>query len=152
MTAEWRCKKFDALTPYELYAVIRLRNEVFVVEQACIFQDADNKDQQAYHMMCWNNDGLLACSRLLPAFVAYDEVSIGRVATAVHTRRSGLGRQLMERSVAACYSLFGQTTIRIGAQLYLRKFYESFHFVQSSPVYLEDGIEHMEMVLAAARG
>lgn len=152
MAIEWRCKKFDELTPHELYAVLRLRSEVFVVEQACIFQDADNKDQQSFHMMCWDKDLLLACSRLLPAFVSFDEISIGRLATASSARGAGLGRQIMERSIAACYRLFGKTTIRIGGQLYLKKFYESLNFVQSSPVYLEDGIEHIEMILPTGKG
>ena len=147
---EWTCKRFDELTPAELYAILRLRSEVFVVEQQCVFLDADNKDQQAYHLTGQGNGMLLACTRLLPAHAYYAEMSVGRVATAPQARRLGLGKQLMERSVTACYSLFGKNPIRIGAQLYLKKFYESFHFVQASPVYLEDGIEHIEMVREAA--
>lgn len=150
MAIEWRCKKFDDLTPHELYAILRLRIEVFIVEQACLFQDADNKDQKAWHMMCWSQDQLLACTRLLPAFASFDEASVGRLATAPSARGLGLGRQIMERSITGCYRLFGETTIRIGGQLYLKKFYESLNFVQASPVYLEDGIEHIEMLLSAA--
>ena len=148
---EWRCKHFNDLTPHELYAVLRLRIEVFIVEQTCIFQDADNKDQKAWHLMCWHEGSLLACTRLLPAFASFDEMSVGRVATAGSARGLGLGRQIMERSIAACYELFGRSTIRIGGQLYLKRFYESLGFVQASPVYLEDGIEHIEMLLHTAQ-
>lgn len=149
MSHEWRCKKFNDLTLYELYALLKLRSEVFVVEQNCPYLDMDGKDLKGYHLMCWKEGELLACTRLLPAGVSYQEGSIGRVATAYSARRLGLGKELMQHSIAACYQLFGRNAVRIGAQLYLKKFYESFHFVQASQVYLEDGIEHIEMVLAA---
>ena len=149
MSYEWRCKKFNDLTLYELYALLRLRSEVFVVEQNCPYLDMDGKDLKGYHLMCWKEDKLLACTRLLPAEISYQEMAIGRVATAYSVRRLGLGKELMQRSIDACYQLFGVAPIRIGAQLYLKKFYESFHFVQASQMYLEDDIEHIEMVLAA---
>lgn len=146
MPAEWRCKKFEDLTPYEVYAILQLRIEVFIIEQTCFFQDADNKDQKAWHLMCWDGEGLLACSRLLPAAASYPEISIGRIVSAGRARRLGIGKELLRRSIAECFRLFGEQTIRIGAQLYLKRFYESFGFVQASPVYLEDGIEHIEML------
>ncbi len=146
MPTEWRCTKFEELTPYEIYALLQLRIDVFIIEQTCLFQDADNKDQKAWHLTCRDEEGLLACSRLLPAGASYDEISIGRIVTARRARRLGLGRELLHRSIAACFSLFGEQVIRIGAQLYLKQFYESFGFVQASPVYLEDGIEHIEML------
>lgn len=147
MPPKWLCKTFDELTPRELYAILQLRIAVFIVEQNCPFQDADNKDPECFHFMCWQSEHLLAYSRLVPAGVAFAEISIGRVVTAQKARATGLGKELMQRSVSNCYKLFGKQTIKIGAQLYLKKFYESIGFVQHSAIYLEDGIEHIEMLL-----
>lgn len=146
MHIHWILKKFEELTPYQLYAILQLRNEVFVVEQNCVFQDADDKDQESYHFMGFNNNKLVAYTRLVPAGVIYNEVSIGRVITSPTVRRSGAGKELMEQSIEKCYQLFGKAPIKIGAQLYLKKFYESFGFQQISDVYLEDGIEHIYML------
>ncbi len=140
-------KPFAELTPFELYAIMRLRNEVFVVEQQCIFQDADNKDQYCYHLMVKENDFLVAYSRLVPPEISYDKMSIGRVISSPLYRNTGVGKLLMEKSIEACYALFGEAPVKIGAQLYLKKFYESFGFLQTSDVYDEDGIDHIEMVL-----
>lgn len=144
----WLCKKFDDLTPHELYAILQLRNEVFVVEQNCVFQDADDKDQSSFHLMGWKNDKLIAYTRLVPPTIAYEESSIGRVVTSPSLRKTGIGTELMERSIKKLKELFGNDPIKLGAQLYLKKFYESFGFKQSSEVYLEDGIEHIEMILS----
>ena len=144
----WVCKKFDELTPLELYAILQLRNEVFVVEQNCVFQDADNKDQESFHLMGWMNDKLIAYTRLVPAGIVYDKASIGRVVTSPSLRRTGIGKELMERSIEKAKELFGKTSIKLGAQLYLKNFYESLGFTQSSDIYLEDGIEHIEMILS----
>lgn len=146
MQIQWLLKKFEALSPYELYAILQLRNEVFVVEQNCVFQDADGKDQNSYHLMGFNNDKLVAYTRLVPPGESYKEVSIGRVVTSPSVRRSGAGKELMEQSIDAVYKIFGVQPIKIGAQLYLKKFYESFGFEQISDVYLEDGIEHIYMM------
>lgn len=143
----WTCKPFDELTTRELYAALQLRSEVFVVEQNCVFQDIDNKDQVSWHLMGWQDNLLAAYTRLVPAGISFEEVSIGRVVTSPKMRKSGAGRLLMKKSIEASYSIFGKTPIRIGAQLYLKRFYESFGFQQSSDVYLEDGIEHIEMLL-----
>ncbi len=142
----WLCKPFHDLTPQELYAILRLRSEVFVVEQNCVFLDMDNKDQVAYHLMGYSNDELIATTRLLGKDTAYKLISIGRVVTSPEHRGTGAGRALMEESIKRCYELFGTEDIKIGAQLYLRKFYESFGFQQSSDMYLEDDIEHIEMI------
>ena len=142
-------KSFDQLTPHELYAILQLRSEVFVVEQNCVFLDADDKDQVSYHVMAWQNEILAGYTRLVPAGVAYAEPSIGRVVTSPKMRNSGIGRTLMQFSIRTSYQLYGKTTITIGAQLYLRKFYESLGFIQCSDVYLEDGIEHIKMFLTA---
>ncbi len=139
-------KAFEILTPFELYAIMQLRNEVFVVEQNCVYQDADNKDPHCHHLMVWDNENLVAYTRLLPKGLAYEQMSIGRVISSPAYRRTGAGKILMSESILACYSLFGEGPIKIGAQLYLKKFYESFGFIQSSDLYLEDGIEHIEMM------
>lgn len=146
MHLHWVLKKFDELTPHELYAILRLRNEVFVVEQACAFQDADNNDQGSYHLMGYNSDRLVAYTRLVPPGLTYEQSSIGRVVTAAPARRHGVGKKLMQQSIDAVYKLFGAGPIKIGAQLYLKRFYESFGFVQTGAPYLEDGIEHIYML------
>lgn len=145
---EWTLKKFDELSPAELYDIIRLRNEVFVVEQNCVFQDADNKDPQCWHCQGRENGELLAYTRIVPAGESYAEPSIGRVVTSPRARRKGLGKELMERSTSYLYTLFGRGPIRIGAQLYLLEFYRSLGFEPEGDVYLEDDIEHIEMVKA----
>lgn len=142
----WQQKDFNSLSPHELYAILRLRTEVFVVEQQCVFQDMDNKDQDSQHLMGWQNNELVAYTRLVPPGLSYEQPSIGRVVTAPATRGSGLGKALMEKSIEAIQQAYGKTPIRIGAQLYLKKFYESLGFKQSSEVYDEDGIDHIEMI------
>ncbi len=139
------CKSFDSLTPHELYAIMQLRNEVFVVEQHCIYQDADNKDLQSHHLMIWDKQKLVAYSRLIPAGIAYEQISIGRVISSGAYRKTGAGKLLLANAIEKCHALFGDGPIHIGAQLYLRKFYESFGFVKVSEMYLEDNIEHIEM-------
>jgi ElaA protein len=143
----WVRKFFDELTPFELYEVIRLRNEVFVVEQNCVYQDADNKDGFCYHLLGYTNDNLAAYSRLIPEGVSYaGKPSIGRVVTSPAYRQFGFGRALMTEAIRQCHLLFGLGTIKIGAQLYLKEFYRSFGFIQCSEVYDEDGIPHIEMI------
>jgi ElaA protein len=145
---EWIVKKFNDLTPTELYAILQLRNEVFVVEQNCVYQDADNKDLKAYHVMGFIENDLAAYTRLLPQGVSYaDEASIGRVVTSPKYRKLGLGRTLMQQSIELTYTLFNTTSIKIGAQLYLKSFYQSLDFKQCSDIYLEDNIPHIEMIL-----
>lgn len=138
-------KSFEELSNQELYAIIRLRNEVFVVEQDCVFQDADNKDQLAYHVMIKVDDFLVAYSRVLPAGASYAEVSIGRVVSDIKARRTGAGRRLMKDSLKFILDTYGHCTVRIGAQTYLNAFYKSLGFEDAGETYLEDGIEHIEM-------
>lgn len=142
----WVVKKFDELNVHELYAIHQLRNEVFVVEQNCIYQDADNKDQSSHHCMGWLDDKLIAYARILPPGLAYKEPSIGRVVTSPSARRSGTGKELVQRSIEQINKLYGITPIKIGAQVYLQKFYSSFGFQPTGEIYLEDGIEHIEMI------
>lgn len=142
---QWVLKKFQELSPDELYALLRLRAEVFVVEQTCAFQDLDNKDQSSYHLLGYSDQELVAYTRLVPPGVSYEFASIGRVVTSPAHRKKGLGKALMELSIDHCQRLFATHTIVIGAQCYLRSFYQSFGFVPSGDIYLEDGIEHIEM-------
>jgi ElaA protein len=144
---QWSLASFDQLSPTQLYALLKLRSEVFVVEQQCIFLDMDQKDAHCFHLMGWKDDELVAYTRLVPPGISYPEASIGRVVTSQLVRRTGVGKELMERSIAEARNLFKTSTIVIGAQLYLEKFYSSLGFRKSSEVYLEDGIEHIEMTL-----
>jgi ElaA protein len=144
----WLCKKFDDLTPHELYAILQLRNIVFAVEQSCVYPDMDDKDQASYHLMGWDSNKLVAYTRLVPPGVSYPDLpSIGRVVTAPNARRKGSGRELMNVSIDKVHELFGNMPVKIGAQLYLKKFYESLGFLQTSDIYDEDGIDHIEMKL-----
>ncbi len=143
----WICKHFNDLSPAELYAAVKLRSEVFVVEQNCVYLDADGKDEHCYHLMGYFENELAAYARLIPVNFAYKYISIGRVVTSPAHRRLGAGKLLMTQAITQCYELFGKQTIKIGAQLYLKKFYESFGFKQSGDEYDEDGIPHIPMVL-----
>jgi ElaA protein len=145
----WTLKKFEDLAVDELYALLRLRTEVFVVEQNCVFQDMDNKDQYCYHLMGWKENELVAYTRLVPEGISYPTYpSIGRVVTSPAARGGGIGRNLMKKSIEETRRLFGNGPIKIGAQLYLLAFYSSLGFVQTSDIYMEDGIEHIEMILS----
>ncbi|MES2374391.1 MAG: GNAT family N-acetyltransferase [Bacteroidota bacterium] len=139
-------KYFDQLTPHELYAIMRLRSEVFVVEQDCVYLDADNKDLSCHHLLFWDESTLVAYARLLPKGLSYEQMSIGRVVSSPAYRGTGAGKLLIDEAIKVCKELFGEGPIRIGAQLYLKEFYSSFGFEQTSDVYLEDGIEHIEMI------
>ncbi|GAA4300801.1 GNAT family N-acetyltransferase [Nibribacter koreensis] len=140
------CKPFKELTVFELYDNLRLRSDVFVVEQTCVFLDLDNKDQQCYHVLLYKDDVLEASSRLVPPGVSYPMASIGRVVTSQAVRGTGLGKELMQASITYCQDLFGNGPIKIGAQVYARKFYENLGFVQAGDVYDEDGIAHIHMI------
>lgn len=143
----WTLLPFEALKPTTLYDLLRLRSEVFVVEQHCVFLDMDDKDQHCYHLLGFQEDKLVAYTRLVPPGVIYPEPSIGRVVTSPSVRRTGLGRVLMEKSIEKTRELFGGERIVIGAQLYLENFYSSLGFVKREDVYLEDDIEHIKMTL-----
>jgi ElaA protein len=146
---QWSCKRFEELSVQELYAALRLRSEVFVVEQTCPFLDMDNKDQGCFHLMGTMDGELFAYTRLVPPGHIYPVASIGRVVTSPAVRGTGAGKELMQQSIQTAYRLFGDGDIKIGAQYYLKKFYESFGFEQVSDIYLEDDIEHIYMLLKA---
>ena len=147
MNIRWQCKPFNELSSHELYKILHLRNAVFVVEQNCVFQDADDKDEGCLHLMGFLNDILIAYTRIVPPGYIYNEASIGRVVTSPAYRNKGLGKELMQRSVEACRMYFGNTAIKIGAQYYLIKFYTGLGFKPVGEKYLEDGIEHVHMLL-----
>ena len=141
------CKKFEALTPAELYEILQLRSLVFVVEQNCVYLDADGKDAKSLHLCFYSDNKLVAYARLLPPGLSYKEASIGRVVSHKDHRKYGFGKLLMKEAIERTLAHYDTRKIRIGAQLYLKEFYEGFGFVQASPVYDEDGIEHIEMLL-----
>jgi len=143
---KWEYKQFSALTSAELYNILTLRNEVFVVEQNCIYLDTDNKDQHAWHLLGYINEKLVAYSRILPPGVSFHEASIGRVVTHSSIRRNGIGNELMKESIEKTIKQFEVNDIRIGAQCYLIKFYTSLGFAVAGNEYMEDGIPHVEML------
>ncbi len=145
MQLNWYYKAFNDLSATELYAVMQLRNEVFIIEQNCVYQDADNKDALSFHLCGWHNDILVAYCRILPAGIAFDEPSIGRVVVSSGYRKTGSGRELVQKAIVKTKDQFKQNKITIGAQLYLQHFYTSLGFVQVSGTYIEDGITHIEM-------
>ena len=142
----WTCIPFNDLNPAELYAILKLRSQVFVVEQNCVYLDCDDKDHQSHHLCGWENNSLVAYSRLMPPGLAYEDASIGRVITSFSIRRTGAGKELMHVAMKKVEELFQSKSITISAQFYLRSFYESLGFLQVSDVYLEDHIDHIKMV------
>jgi ElaA protein len=143
----WSTKHFSALTVNELYSILRLRSEVFVVEQNCVFLDMDNNDQIAYHTMGWLGDDLIATTRLFDIDQSYPGYqSIGRVVGSPRHRGIGAGKALMQFSITECERLFGKHPIKIGAQLYLKKFYGELGWEQAGEIYYEDEIEHIPMI------
>ena len=140
-------KPFPTLTPHELYALLRLRSEVFVVEQKCVFLDLDNKDIYCHHLMLFDNKQLISYARLVPPGISYREISLGRVVTAKEARNKGAGKKLMKLAVEYCRKIFGDGPIRIGAQHYLEKFYTEIGFTATGDIYDEDGIDHIEMIM-----
>lgn len=142
----WQCKFFSELTIEELYKILQLRSEVFVVEQQSAYQDCDGKDPLSFHLMGWDYGELVAYTRLIPKGISYpDAASIGRVVTASSVRRKNIGKQLMAKALEEVKNLFGEVPLKISAQLYLLRFYEFFSFEPTGDVYLEDGIEHIAM-------
>ena len=143
----WSYLRFHALSVDDLYDALALRAEVFVVEQACIFQDLDGADRDSGHLMGRNDAGVLqAYLRVVDPGVKYPEPSLGRVITAAATRGTGLGHHLVAEGIARCLAAWPGQAIRIGAQSRLEAFYASHGFVRDGADYIEDGIPHCEMV------
>ncbi|MFC6097365.1 GNAT family N-acetyltransferase [Flavobacterium qiangtangense] len=145
MSLIWKIKPFEALSLSELYSVLQLRSEVFVVEQNCVYQDIDGKDKKALHVIGEFNGETVAYCRLFKSGDYFDQASIGRVIVKENFRDKKWGHDLIKEAIGAVLSHFGESQITISAQLYLKKFYESHGFIQTSEEYLEDGIPHIEM-------
>lgn len=142
---EFQLKKFADLSVSELYQILQLRSEVFVVEQDCVYQDLDGKDQKALHILGLKENKIIAYSRIFKPADYFENASIGRVVVKENERKFGYGHDLMKFSIDAIKSEYHQEKITISAQLYLKKFYESHGFVQIGETYLEDGIPHIRM-------
>ena len=136
-------KTFHELTTDELYELLRIRSEVFVVEQDCVYQDLDNDDQKAIHLWLSDGDKVLALCRVCPAGTHMGEVSVGRVITT--ERGKGYGKRIMMEGIKAAKEYFGATVIEIEAQEYAKGFYEQVGFRQSSESFMLDGIPHIKM-------
>ena len=145
MAIEWRIKSFEALSVHELYDLLQLRSEIFVVEQNCVYLDLDGKDKVALHLFGEFEGKIVAHARLFKAGISFENASIGRVTVAADYRDRKWGHDLMREAIAGILLHFGESQITIGAQLYLKKFYESHGFMQTSEMYLEDDIPHIEM-------
>ncbi|MEP2936535.1 MAG: GNAT family N-acetyltransferase [Gilvibacter sp.] len=139
-------KKFNQLTTDELYELLQLRSEVFVVEQDCVYQDVDGKDQKALHIIGRVNDKIVAYTRCFAKGDYFNKASIGRVVVDLNHRKDGLGYKIMEESITAIYNHFGEQAIKVSAQTYLSSFYNSLGFISEGTSYLEDGIPHIAMV------
>jgi ElaA protein len=146
MKLEWKIKPFEALTVDELYDLLKVRSEIFVVEQNCVYLDLDGKDKKALHLIGEYDGKIVAYSRIFDAGISFDNASIGRVVVHADYRDKKWGHDLMREAIAGIKTHFNKDAITIGAQLYLKKFYESHGFVQSSEMYLEDDIPHIEMI------
>lgn len=142
----WHTKVFDELTVSELYDIMRLRTDVFVVEQNCPYPELDGKDKKCLYIYATKLDQVVACARIVPPGLSYPEIAIGRVAVHADYRKDGYGRILMQHAIDKIEEEFGAQDIQIGAQSYLKNFYGSFGFEPSSEEYLEDGIPHVDMI------
>lgn len=141
----WLNKTFDELTSDELYELLNLRSEVFVVEQDCIYNDMDGFDKDAIHVLGFDKTHLAAYARILPPGTRYKNISIGRVVVDPKSRGKSLGKQLMKQSIELVKTTWGKLPVNISAQLHLEKFYADLGFRTVSDVYLEDGIPHLKM-------
>lgn len=142
---DFKIKAFKELTIDELYEILQLRSEVFVVEQDCVYQDIDFKDQKSLHVFGRKNDKIVAYTRIFKPGDYFEKASIGRVVVLASERKFGFGHDLMKASIEAIKTHFKVTEIIISAQKYLKKFYESHQFIQVGEEYLEDGIPHIRM-------
>ncbi|SMO73725.1 GNAT family N-acetyltransferase [Solitalea koreensis] len=143
----WKLKAFNELTVHEYHDIVHLRQDVFIVEQNCVFLDCDGKDLLCSHLMGWVDGRLAAYTRIVPPGVMFETASIGRVVTSREFRRFGFGKELMRKSIEVAAEM-GYTDLIIGAQYYLLRFYQGFGFKEFDEIYLEDGIEHVHMRLS----
>lgn len=142
---DFKLKHFSELSVAELYDLLKLRAEVFVVEQNCAYLDTDDKDTDALHLLGYEGGKLVGYARLLKPGVSYKQASIGRVVVHSAFRKKKAGYELMKRAISACLEKFHVTEIIISAQQYLERFYNNLGFVTESDMYLEDDIPHIKM-------
>ena len=148
MGIRFKISAFKGLSAIELYSILQLRSEVFVVEQNCVYQDIDGKDEKAIHVIGEYEGKIVAYTRIFKAGDYFENVSIGRVVVDADYRDRKWGHDLIRESISAIQNHFGESPITISAQLYLQRFYESHGFVVVGETYLEDGIPHVEMLRA----
>ena len=139
-------KRFDELNTTELYDLLRLRSAIFVVEQDCVYQDLDGKDQKALHIIGYKNDKIVAYTRIFKSGDYLAQASIGRVVVKDGERKHGFGMDIMQASIKAVEKHFGETSIALSAQTHLKRFYNTLGFIEKGGEYLEDGIPHVMMV------
>lgn len=144
----WHSKAFNELTVNELYAILQLRNQVFVVEQECPYLDIDGKDSQCQHLWATFDNKIAAYARIVPAGVNFEQAAIGRVISNPVFRGYGFGRELIQQAINYIEQTLGKQPIMLDAQTYLIKFYQSFGFNVVSEVYLEDNLPHVNMLRA----
>ncbi|MFM1875424.1 MAG: hypothetical protein RL266_1161 [Bacteroidota bacterium] len=146
MSLRWDWKRFDELTAEEVYTILCVRQQVFVLEQECLYLDADGKDRKAFHLMGFDGEELVAYARILDPGVSYSEVAMGRILTTEKIRGRGAGIELMEVGLKKIAEHYGNVPVRISAQTYLLDFYGKFGFRSTGKEYLEDEIPHTEML------
>ena len=139
-------KSFNLLSVEELYKILQLRSDVFVVEQNCVYQDMDGKDRYATHVLGYKNGSLVAYTRIFKPKAYFEEASIGRVLVKKEYRAFKYGYDIMNASIAAIAQRYGTTTIKISAQAYLQQFYTNLGFKKMGEPYLEDDIPHIAMI------
>lgn len=148
MEIKFIVKRYKDLNVDELYEILKLRTEVFVVEQDCVYQDIDSKDQKALHVLGIKNNKIVAYTRIFDVDDYFDNyTSIGRVVVKSEERKLGYGHVLMKESIASIHRNFNTASIKISAQCYLEKFYNTHNFKKIGEEYLEDGIPHIAMIL-----
>jgi len=143
---QYTMKKFEELTNIELYEVLKLRQEIFIIEQACIYPDIDSNDQNAYHLLAFDGGEMVGCLRILGRGVTFDEVSIGRVVVSKNSRGRGIAKEMMQRALHFIVSEWKERRVKISAQTYVIPLYEGLGFEVVSAQYLEDGIPHADMI------
>lgn len=142
----WEIKPFDELTTRELHDILKIRVDVFVVEQNCAYHEIDNNDIPSYHLLAKAGSKIIGTARIVPEGIIYDEISIGRIAIEKEYRGKGVGRILMKKSMDFCKTQLRAKAIKLAGQLYLKEFYEAFGFRQVSAIYPWDGIDHLDML------
>lgn len=143
---KWYCKQFNELNVQEFHDILKLRIDVFVVEQNCIYHELDDKDQYALHVYAKDDEKIVAYSRVFQPGIYHKNAAFGRVVVAKKYRGKGIGYEIIKQSLAAVKANFNTTKVWISAQTHLKELYQSFGFIQISDNYLDDGIPHIDML------